>query len=80
MLPQLFGDERDSKGSTAESIKLPEPKYNSSAVEQTMLERRSVRTYQDEPLTLSEVAQLLWSAQGGSDPMRGFSRCSIKMI
>jgi hypothetical protein len=57
MLPQLFGDERDSKGSTAESIKLPEPKYDSSAsVEQAMLVRRSVRAYQDEPLTLSEVA------------------------
>lgn len=29
-----------------------------------MLERRSVRDYTDEPLTLQEVSQLLWAAQG----------------
>jgi len=73
MLPQLFGDERDGKGSTDESIKLPEPKYDSSiSIEQALLERRSVRAYQDEPLTLTEVSQLLWSAQGITDPKRGF--------
>ncbi|MCD6210872.1 MAG: nitroreductase family protein [Methanophagales archaeon] len=29
-----------------------------------MLERRSIRQYKDDPLTLAEVSQLLWSAQG----------------
>jgi len=73
MLPQLFGDERDGKGSTDESIKLPEPKYDSSvSLEQAMLTRRSVRAYKDEPLTLTEVAQLLWSAQGITNPKRGY--------
>ncbi|HCK98687.1 MAG TPA: nitroreductase [Candidatus Marinimicrobia bacterium] len=73
MLPQLFGDEHDSGDSINAGIKLPEPKYSSSvSIEQAMLERRSVRAYQDEPLTLSEVAQLLWSAQGITDSKRGF--------
>lgn len=46
-------------------IKLPLPKYDSeTSVEKALLERRSVRSYKDEPLTLSEVSQLLWAAQG----------------
>ncbi len=73
MLPQLFGDKHDSRGSVNERIKLPEPQYDSSiSIEQAMLERRSVRVYKDEPLTLSEVAQLLWSAQGITNSKRGF--------
>jgi SagB-type dehydrogenase family enzyme len=47
------------------SIKLPEPLTDSGAsFEQVLSLRRSVRTFTAEPLTLSEVAQLLWSAQG----------------
>ena len=46
-------------------IKLPKPRYSSSvSVEKTMLERRSVRSYKDEPLTVEIVSQLLWAAQG----------------
>jgi SagB-type dehydrogenase family enzyme len=46
-------------------IKLPEPKYDSKvSIERALLERRSIRTYKDEPLTLSEVSQLLWAVQG----------------
>ena len=48
-----------------ELIKLPEPKLLSNkSVEQALHERRSVREYNDEPLQLNEVSQLLWSAQG----------------
>ncbi|MBU4445786.1 SagB/ThcOx family dehydrogenase [bacterium] len=73
MLPQLFGDEHESGESINEKIKLPEPKYDSSAsIEQALLERRSVRAYKDEPLTLSEVAQLLWSAQGITNSKRAY--------
>jgi len=73
MLQRLFGDEHESGESINEIIKLPEPKYTSSAsVEQALLERRSVRTYQDESLTLAEVAQLLWSAQGITNSKRAY--------
>jgi SagB-type dehydrogenase family enzyme len=49
-------------------IKLPEPRYDSEiSIEQSIVNRRSVRTYSDEPLTIEEVSQLLWSAQGITD-------------
>jgi SagB-type dehydrogenase family enzyme len=50
-------------------IILPEPRYDSDvSVEEAILQRRSIRDYADKPLTLPEVAQLLWAAQGITDP------------
>ena len=44
---------------------LPEPRLNSSvSLEETLLHRRSIREYTNEALTLEEVSQLLWAAQG----------------
>ncbi len=46
-------------------IQLPEPVHDGSvSVEYALLNRRSVRHYKNEPLTLSEVSQLLWASQG----------------
>lgn len=54
------------------TIALPEPQYDSDVcVEETLLQRRSIRDYIDEALTLPELAQILWAAQGVTDP-RGF--------
>ena len=48
-----------------EMIELPEPRYNSEiSIEKALSERRSVRTYTDEPITLEQLSQLLWAAQG----------------
>ena len=53
-------------------IKLPEPKYDSdSSLEENLVRRRSVRDYTDEQLTMEEVSQLLWAAQGMTSD-RGF--------
>jgi len=50
-------------------VKLPEPSHDSGvSIEETLLKRRSVRDYTGEPLTLPEVSQLLWAAQGTTDP------------
>jgi len=53
-------------------VKLPEPRHDSGvSIEETLLKRRSVRDYTGECLTLQEVSQLLWAAQGTTDA-RGF--------
>jgi SagB-type dehydrogenase family enzyme len=53
-------------------IELPEPQYDSDvSIEQSLLRRRSVRNYTGESLTAQELSQLLWAAQGVTDP-RGF--------
>lgn len=51
---------------------LPEPRKTSDiSIEETLLKRRSVRAYTGEALTLQEVSQLLWAAQGTTN-LRGF--------
>lgn len=48
-----------------ERIKLPKAAVEGSvSVEAALDERRSVRTFADRPLSLADVAQLLWAAQG----------------
>ena len=50
-------------------IALPAPELNgSTSIEQALLERRSVREYRNEPLSLPEIGQLLWAAQGITSP------------
>lgn len=46
-------------------IKLPPPQLKGKvSLEETVLRRRSVRRYRREPLHLSQLSQILWSAQG----------------
>jgi SagB-type dehydrogenase family enzyme len=50
-------------------IALPAPALaGSMSVEQALHERRSQRSFQEIPLTLAELSQLLWAAQGVTDP------------
>ncbi len=50
-------------------IELPEPRHRSSvSIEETLLKRRSTRDYTGEPITLQELSQLLWAAQGVTSP------------
>ena len=52
---------------TADTIMLPEPRHRSQvSVEEALRDRRSVRKVSSASLTLADIAQLLWSAQGVS--------------
>ncbi len=56
-----------------ETINLPEPRTDSPvSLEETIAKRRSVRTYTDDPLTIEQIGQLLWSAQGITLESRGY--------
>ena len=56
------------KDYAAEVIKLPAPRLvGAVSVEKAILGRRSVRNYAEGAVTLAEVSQLLWAAQGITD-------------
>jgi SagB-type dehydrogenase family enzyme len=73
ILLHTTGNESPQGYGPTDTIKLPEPKYNSKvSIEKALLERRSVREYKDRSLTLAEISQLLWASQGITDLRRGF--------
>jgi SagB-type dehydrogenase family enzyme len=46
-------------------VNLPEPRLTSDiSVEEALLNRRSIREFKDEALTLEQVSQILWAAYG----------------
>jgi len=48
-----------------EEMTLPEPKLQGAfSLEETLAQRRSVRSFTEEELSLEEISQLLWAAQG----------------
>ncbi len=62
-----------SGGQEGAVMQLPPPQTTGTAsVEQVLAQRRSIRSFTDQPLTQSEIGQLLWAAQGITDPQWGF--------
>jgi SagB-type dehydrogenase family enzyme len=50
-------------------ISLPEPAHDGqTSIESALSKRQSIRHYTPDPLTLAEVSQLLWAAQGINRP------------
>jgi SagB-type dehydrogenase family enzyme len=50
-------------------IPLPEPNLQGNlSFEETLADRRSVRQFEDTPLTEAQIGQLLWAAQGITHP------------
>ncbi len=49
----------------SQAVTLPEPRLQSKvSLEETIFKRRSVREYANLPLSLGDISQLLWAAQG----------------
>ncbi len=64
-----MNDNQRGEEKIGEAIRLPAPRLDSKcSIESALSQRRSIREYGDEPLSLEEVSQLLWSGQGISDP------------
>lgn len=58
---------RDSRGKAnpLSMVKLPRPELRGKvSLEEAIAKRRSVRRYRTDPLALSQLSQILWSAQG----------------
>jgi SagB-type dehydrogenase family enzyme len=56
------------RGKERPEVKLPPPRERGeTSLEETVARRRSVRDYKGEPLSLSQLSQLLWAAQGLTD-------------
>lgn len=62
-----------TEGSRSGLVKLPPPRTKGRmSVEEAIAKRRSRRTFYDEPLPLSALSQILWAAQGVTEPRLGF--------
>ncbi len=55
----------------AEIIKLPKPEYQGIPLEEAIEKRRSVRNYSGKPVTMFQLSQLLFSAQGTTGKIYG---------
>jgi SagB-type dehydrogenase family enzyme len=54
------------------SISLPKPSLDGKvSVEKAIKERRTIRDFKERPLSLNHLSQLLWAAQGITDPKEG---------
>ena len=69
--PFKGGYMNQTKTWATQTLSLPEPSTDGNmSVEKAISQRRSVRSFSQEPLTLEEVSQILWSAQGITEPRR----------
>jgi SagB-type dehydrogenase family enzyme len=50
--------------SGSKKVELPEPKYRRMTVEQAIKERRSIRNYSKKAMSMAQLSQLLFAAQG----------------
>ena len=69
---QEIREETSMQNSAPEIIQLPTPRYDGeTSVEKALLQRRSVRSYKKDPLTVSDISQILWAAQGITEKTYG---------
>lgn len=60
-----FSTSTQDKIIEGEFLDLPDPRFESEvSLEEAILRRRSTREFSNKPVTIEEVSQLLWAAQG----------------
>ncbi len=66
-------EEKQDMGQKGENtVKLPKPNLKGTmSLEECIQNRRSKRSFSPQPLSLDQVSQLLWSAQGITDEKKG---------
>lgn len=63
----------DMSATTTNRISLPTPNTTGSMpLEQAVHQRRSIRSFADQPITLEQLSQLAWAAQGITDQRRNY--------
>lgn len=66
------GEECPGEYDGIETMKLSRPRFlGGTSVEEAIRERRSIRSFSGEPLSFDELSQILWAAQGMTDPNEG---------
>ena len=67
---EILVSELPRKHNEDEIIKLPEPRIDSNiSLEKTLTERRSIRKFNNEPVTVDDISQILWAAYGITYPI-----------
>jgi len=63
--------ESTAAASGGEVVKLSTPDTTGGTLNEALLKRRSIRSYEDVPVTKEQLSQILWAAQGITDPKTG---------
>ena len=72
-VPSMMDDDNSGGAVGSPLIGLPEPSRTGAvSLEATLAQRRSLRTFAPEPLSLQRIGQLAWSAQGITDAATGY--------
>jgi SagB-type dehydrogenase family enzyme len=68
LLTAIMAVSVSSNQEASDVVTMPQPRTDGGmSVEKALLERRSIRSFRNESLTLDEVSQLCWAAQGVTD-------------
>jgi len=65
---QVVGSQTMNATQSQRTVQLPPPQADSgTSIEKSLLERRSVREYRDDEVSVQALSQLLWAGQGITD-------------